>query len=124
LVDYDFFCGVSPQAAEEAAPAEITAARLHDALLAGRTPLLLDVREPWEYAIAHLNGARLIPLDDLWDRFPELEPGQEIVTICHHGSRSQAARDFLVERGFARVSNLTGGIDAWAREVEPGMRRY
>ena len=90
--------------------------------------LLLDVREPWEVAIAaiELPGAtRLcVPLGDLPARLAELDPAQPVVCIRHHGARSAQAVAFLERRGFASAYNLAGGIDAWSREVDPGVNRY
>lgn len=96
---------------------------LHARLRGDDPPLLLDVREPWEHALAALPGARLIPLEELPWRLDELEPGREVVVYCHHGIRSAAVVEWLRARGVAAV-NLEGGIDAWARTVDPGMPRY
>ncbi len=87
-------------------------------------PLLLDVREPWEFDLCHLEGAQHIPMHLVPARCQELDPGQEIVVICHHGARSMQVAMFLENRGFAAVHNLTGGVDAWATDVDPSMRRY
>jgi rhodanese-related sulfurtransferase len=87
-------------------------------------PLLIDVREPWEYQIAHLQGSRLVPLRTVPGLVGELDPGQELVVICHHGVRSRQAAYFLERNGFERVINLAGGIDAWAREVDREMPLY
>lgn len=85
--------------------------------------VLLDVREPWELQIASLDGAVNIPLGQLADRMGELDPIVPIVTVCHHGTRSEQARQLLHANGFD-VRNLAGGIDAWARDVEPDLPRY
>ena len=74
--------------------------------------------------IAHIEGARLIPLSQLPDRLNELDGHAEIVTQCHHGSRSLKALEILKGAGFGKVRSLAGGIDAWAEQVEPGMARY
>jgi rhodanese-related sulfurtransferase len=87
-------------------------------------PLLLDVREPWEYARCHIDGAKLVPLQSLPAHLAELDPRQEVVCICHHGVRSHHAARFLEHNGFTAVVNLTGGIDAWAREADPRMPTY
>ena len=87
-------------------------------------PLLLDVREPHEYALCHIADSRLIPLNELPARSDELDRDAEIVAICHHGMRSFRAGSFLEQAGFARVYNLQGGVDAWAHDVDPGMARY
>lgn len=88
------------------------------------TPLLLDVREPHEYEICRIEGSVNVPMNQIPSNLMKFGLDQEIVTICHHGIRSAAVADFLESRGFTRVSNLTGGIDAWAREQDPQMARY
>ena len=87
-------------------------------------PLLLDVREPWEFQIARLEGATLLPLRELPARFGELDANADIIAICHHGGRSMQAAVFLERQGFARMHNLAGGIDAWARSVDPAVPVY
>ncbi|MCS6986836.1 MAG: rhodanese-like domain-containing protein [Sphingomonadaceae bacterium] len=87
-------------------------------------PLLLDVREPWEYARCHIAGAVLMPMHTLPARLHELPRERDIVVICHHGVRSFYAGRLLELNGFARVINLSGGVDAWAREVDPTMPTY
>jgi adenylyltransferase/sulfurtransferase len=103
---------------------EITPTALAARLVHGDAPLLLDVREPYEWAIVRLPEARLMPLNSLPDGLDTLNRTEEIVVYCHHGLRSAAAVDWLREQGFARVHNLAGGIDRWARDVDPSMRRY
>ena len=88
------------------------------------SPVLLDVREPWEFEICHVEGARHIPMHLVPVRCAELDPEQEIVVICHHGARSFQVAMFLENRGFGAVHNLAGGVDAWATEVDPTMCRY
>jgi len=78
-------------------------------------PMLLDVREPWEYALCHIAGSLLMPMRTLPTRLNELDAAADIVVICHHGVRSMNAAYFLAQQGFERVANITGGIDAWAR---------
>ena len=87
-------------------------------------PLLLDVREPWEFQTCHIEGAQLVPMRELPARLAELDPESDIVAICHHGSRSLHVAHFLARQGFERVHNLAGGVDAWARTVDPGMPVY
>ena len=87
-------------------------------------PVILDVRETWEFEHCRLPGAVNIPLDTLPARLTELNPHEPLVAVCHHGMRSHYAAEFLRHNGFAEVLNLTGGIDRWAREVEPTMPRY
>jgi len=90
----------------------------------GHAPVLLDVREPWEYGICKLPGARLIPMRDLPARLDELDRHAEIVVICHHGVRSYHAARYLEAMGFSAVVNLSGGMAAWADEVDPATPRY
>jgi rhodanese-related sulfurtransferase len=91
----------------------------------GRTrPVLLDVREPWEHAICALPGALQLPMNTVPARAEELDPAAVTVVICHHGARSFQVGMFLERRGFGRVYNLLGGVDAWAREVDPSMAVY
>jgi len=87
-------------------------------------PLLLDVREQWEFATCSIAGATLIPMNTIPARIEELDEDAEIVCICHHGARSMAVAAFLERHGFAKVSNLTGGIHAWALQVDPAMPKY
>jgi len=87
-------------------------------------PVLLDVREPWEYAICHLEGSQLLPMRHVPTRLTELDPHREIVVICHHGIRSLQVARFLEHAGFTQVINLEGGVAAWAHEVDPQMPSY
>jgi len=86
--------------------------------------LLLDVREPNEFAFAHIEGSLHIPLRQLPERVEELDKDQEIVVLCHHGMRSQQACLFLEQAGFYRLYNLKGGIDAWSLICDPSIPRY
>jgi rhodanese-related sulfurtransferase len=88
------------------------------------TPLLLDVREPWEYRIASLEGSTLIPMRQIPSAIEDLDPAQEVIVICHHGIRSRHVAHYLESRGFTRVINLRGGIDAWARELDTLLATY
>ena len=90
---------------------------------AGSPPVLLDVREPWEYALAHLPDSILIPLQSLPHRFSELPRDREIVVLCHHGVRSMTAITFLQKQGFTQLKNLAGGIDLYSR-IDPTIPRY
>lgn len=87
-------------------------------------PLLLDVREPWEYERARIEGSQLVPMREVPARLGEIEEGREVVAICHHGGRSMQVALFLEKQGFARVHNLVGGIDAWSRTVDPSVPTY
>lgn len=87
-------------------------------------PLLLDVREPWEFEIVHISNSQLIPMNQLPIKLTDLDPNQETVMICHHGVRSRHAGIFLEQQGFSKIINLSGGIDAWARQVDPNLAVY
>lgn len=87
-------------------------------------PVLLDVRETWEYDICHIEGARLVPMRQVLERLDSLNPTAETVVICHHGIRSYQIARVLEREGFAAVYNLSGGVEAWAREVDSSMRTY
>ena len=120
-IDYHAFCGVNGTGADRG---DVTAEGLAGELAAGESLLLLDVRQPWEWEIARIEGSRLVPLGDLATRLREVDTRAPIVTICHRGQRSAQARDLLRAAGYTRVRSLAGGIDDWARVVEPGMARY
>jgi sulfur-carrier protein adenylyltransferase/sulfurtransferase len=120
LIDYEAFCGV------ESKPlvAGVMPKELDDELKHGKKIVLLDVREPNEYEIVHLPGARLIPLNELPSRVSELDSADEIVAYCHTGARSARATDFLRGIGYKKVRNLEGGVEAWSLEVDPSLPRY
>lgn len=103
---------------------EISPRELKQQLNENRSVLLLDVREPHEYDIVHLEGARLIPLNELPQNVDSLNPAQETVVYCHHGMRSLYATAFLLQNGFANVKNLEGGIDRWAVQIDTTLNRY
>lgn len=104
---------------------QIAPVELRDQLeTANPKPLLLDVREPQEFAYCRITGSLNIPMNEVPARLGELDPDREIVVICHHGIRSANVAAYLLGQNFAKVSNLSGGIDAWAVQVEPGMPRY
>ena len=91
-------------------------------------PVLLDVREPWEFALAsiHVEGLRTlhIPMNEIPARLTELDAAQPVVCICHHGMRSAQVVAFLERQGFDAAYNLAGGIDAWSDQVDAGVPRY
>ncbi len=99
-------------------------AELKAELAAGTKLQLVDVREEWEFQAARIDGATLIPMGQIAARLPELDPESGIVVICHHGGRSMQVAVFLERQGFSNVHNLTGGVDAWARSVDPSMPLY
>lgn len=87
-------------------------------------PVLLDVREPWEFQTCHIAESRLVPMREIPARLAELQPDAETVVISHHGGRSQQVALFLERQGFPKVHNLSGGVDAWARTVDTSMPVY
>lgn len=87
-------------------------------------PVLLDVREPWEFQTCHIDGALTMPMNTIPDRLSELDPKLAIVCICHHGMRSMQIAVFLEQNGYTHVSNLTGGVHAWAQQVDSTMPTY
>ena len=103
---------------------EITPQELKGRLNTPAAPLLLDVRQDWETKLCRLPNALHIPIEEIEGRTDELDPESEILVYCHAGVRSAAVADYLRQLGFKNVKNLAGGVDAWARTVEPGMRRY
>lgn len=88
-----------------------------------QTFTLLDVREPWEFETCHINNSILIPMGEIPHKLDQLNKDQPIVVICHHGHRSLRVAIFLEHSGF-EVINLDGGVDAWAKEVDPTMPKY
>jgi sulfur-carrier protein adenylyltransferase/sulfurtransferase len=123
LIDYEAFCGIGAEPSY--AGPEITVEELRREMdEKGSNLIVIDVREPHEWDIAHIEGARLIPLGQLPERLGELDSHAEIVAHCHHGARSMKALQVLKGAGFGRVRSLAGGIDAWADRVEVGMARY
>ncbi len=101
----------------------ITPDELKRRLDAGERPELLDVREPWEYELARIEGSKLLPMGELPERVSELDPETETVVICHHGSRSAYVTQALQRSGFSRAINLEGGLDAYS-DVDDSVSRY
>ena len=87
-------------------------------------PFLLDVRETWEFETCHIAGSTLMPMQTIPARIDDLDEDADIVCICHHGARSLNVAAFLEHHGFSKVSNLTGGIHAWAVQVDSSMPKY
>ena len=107
--------------------ASISPAELAERMKNGEPVNLIDVREPIEYEIAHIEGAQLFPLSCFQEQAEDiaaLEPETEIVVMCHHGVRSAQVCRYLMQNGFERVFNLDGGIDAWSTEVDREVPRY
>lgn len=87
-------------------------------------PLLLDVREPWEYEYCHIADSTLLPMGEIPQRLTEIDRARPVVVICHHGMRSLQTATYLKANGFTQLLNLQGGVDAWANEVDPTMKKY
>ncbi len=120
LIDYDAYCMISGAGAPDR---EVEVRELARMLTRTPAPMVVDVREPWEWEIARIEGSRLVPLGELAGRLGELDPRAELITVCHTGKRSLMAQELLQGAGF-RARSLAGGIDAWAAEVSEGMARY
>jgi adenylyltransferase/sulfurtransferase len=127
LIDYEAFCGVP---GHDRAPGrlsaewEIEAEELASRIQRGERLRLIDVREPHELEISHLQGAELIPLGSLASHLHELDSAQEMVVFCKSGTRSARAVELLAGAGFRKVKNLRGGINAWAEQVDPDLPIY
>lgn len=102
---------------------QLSSTQLADYLLEHQ-PLLLDVREPWEYQICHLPDSQLMPMSQFTGQVGQLDPERETVVICHHGIRSRQVAMYLEHLGFGNIINLADGIDGWARSVDPQMAVY
>jgi len=133
LIDYDQFCGIAPAQPEPATPAtekdgipQMTVMELKRKKDAGEPFFLLDVREPYEYEISKITGSTLVPLGEVGTRLSELQKhkDEEIVIQCRSGARSQTAALQLRDAGFKKVSNLIGGINAWATEIDTSLPTY
>lgn len=103
---------------------QLSASELKNKIEAKADLFLLDVREPFEVAHAHISGSVPIPLNQIPKRLGEIDFEKEIVVVCHHGMRSMQAANFLAQVGFRNVSNLVGGIDAWSIECDSSVPRY
>jgi adenylyltransferase/sulfurtransferase len=103
---------------------EMTVTELKRRLDAHEPVVVLDVRDTWETALARIDNAVHIPMEEIELRTEELDPKAETVVYCHHGVRSAAVAEFLARQGFGKVWNLEGGIDQWARKVDARMKRY
>ena len=103
---------------------QLKASELKERLDRGEKLVILDVREPGEISTASLPGTLNIPMREIPSRFEELPKDKELVVMCHHGMRSMQVAGFLSQRGFENLHNLSGGIDAWSREVDPKVPLY
>jgi adenylyltransferase/sulfurtransferase len=127
LIDYQQFCGIKPETKEEKTLKngipQLSVKELKRRRDAGEDVFVLDVREPYEYQIANIGGT-LIPQNDVPQRLAEIDRNREIVVQCRSGQRSQRIAEFLQQAGYQKVSNLAGGILAWADEIDPKMQKY
>ena len=104
---------------------EFSAVKLKEHLDAAQSaPLLLDVRQPWEYDVCQLENSHLIPMSQIPEKLTELDKHQETVVICHHGIRSRSVGRYLEQAGFTNIINLSGGVDQWAKTVDMQMATY
>ena len=87
-------------------------------------PLLLDVRERWEFEYCNIEGSVLIPMGQLPDKLETLDPSRETIMICHHGIRSRQMGYYMEQAGFEHITNLDGGVEQWANDVDNTMKRY
>jgi sulfur-carrier protein adenylyltransferase/sulfurtransferase len=127
LIDYEAFCGVpghDHDAGSVGGGWDITVPELAERMQHGNHLRLLDVREPHELQISHIEGATLIPLGQLAARLSELDSAEEMVVFCKSGTRSTRALELLLSAGFRKVKNLQGGINAWAQEIDPSLPIY
>jgi molybdopterin/thiamine biosynthesis adenylyltransferase/rhodanese-related sulfurtransferase len=127
LIDYEAFCGVPGHDHDEGSVGggwDIEPLELQKRMAQGNHLRLIDVREPHELEISHIEGARLIPLGQLASRLPELDSAEDIVLFCKSGTRSARALELLLSAGFRKVKNLKGGINAWVRQVDPNQPIY
>ncbi len=124
LIDYQAFCGIVPEQAGLPAENRTTPAELAAALNGTNPPQVIDVREPHEWEIVHLDGARLIPLAMLPAHLHEYDRSAPVVVHCKSGARSAKATQLLKDAGFRHVKNLEGGILRWARDVDPSLPTY
>jgi adenylyltransferase/sulfurtransferase len=123
-IDYDEFCGVPSSEMKEAAIREILPNQLARRLEGGEELEIIDVREPYEWQLGHIPGARLVPLDRISDEIPRLDKRKETILYCKVGVRSMYAAHQLADAGVSDVRNLAGGILRWIDEVDPTMTRY
>ena len=126
LIDYEMFCGITPEPATPSAnPDEVTVQEMKRALDDPSLGIrVIDVREPDEYQIAHINGVPLLPLSTLQNRFTELDPNHQYYIHCKSGVRSLRALEFLREQGFKYLKSVKGGINAWADEIDRNVPKY
>ena len=125
LIDYEEFCGIrGEETVSQVTIPELTPTEVKRMMDENKPFVLIDVREPHEYQICNIPGAKLIPLGDVPQRMHELNSADEIVVHCRSGQRSAQAVEFLMKAGFGKIHNLKGGVLAWSDEVDPSMPKY
>jgi molybdopterin/thiamine biosynthesis adenylyltransferase/rhodanese-related sulfurtransferase len=126
LIDYEQFCGIPVDPTIRAAnPDEVSVQEMKKAYDDPKLGIkLLDIREPFEYEIAHIKGVPLMPMNELASRFTDLDPNSQLYLICKTGSRTLKAVEFLKERGYKYAKSVKGGIDAWSDEIDHTVPRY
>jgi adenylyltransferase/sulfurtransferase len=124
LIDYEAFCGVTEDVAEFAAQLSITPPELKALRDRGEAVALIDVREPHEWDIVNLDGSTLIPMAQVVERVSEIPQDGTVVVLCKVGARSAEVLRWLHSIGLTHAKHLHGGLDAWARQVDPSMPRY
>ena len=125
LIDYEEFCnGRRPREENRMGVREIQPMQLAERLASGEELEIIDVREPFEWELGHIPGARLVPLNRIADEIPRLDKRRETILYCKVGARSRFAAEQLADAGLSEVRNLTGGILRWIDEVDPTMTRY
>ena len=128
LIDYEQFCGIRLDGEKleksDTGKIELSVQELDKILKNGTKPFLLDVRQPQEFDICNIEGSVLLPLNELESCMDDVPTDQDVVVLCHTGRRSLNAVEMLMDNGYTRVKNLTGGIEAWALEIDKNMARY
>jgi adenylyltransferase/sulfurtransferase len=125
LIDYEVFCGIEPAPVDNGNPDEVTVQEMKKALDDPKLGIkVIDIREPFEHEIAHIEGVPLLPMSELQNRFTELDPNTQYYLHCKVGSRSLSALSFLREQGFKYVKSVKGGINAWSDEIDRNVPRY
>ena len=125
LIDYEVFCGIEPTPVDNGNPDEVTVQDMKKALDDPKLGIkVIDVREPFEYEIARIEGVPLLPMSELQNRFTELDPNTQYYLLCKVGARSHSAVEFLREQGFKYVKNVKGGTNAWSDEIDRNVPRY
>jgi molybdopterin/thiamine biosynthesis adenylyltransferase/rhodanese-related sulfurtransferase len=125
LIDYEVFCGIEPTPVDKGNPDEVTVQEMKKALDDPKLGIkVIDIREPFEYEIARIEGVPLLPMSELQNRFTELDPNTQYYLHCKVGSRSLSALSFLREQGFKYVKSVKGGINAWSDEIDRNVPKY